>query len=239
MDTSNAIKKIGELIRENLPDTTANTWFEVSGSYAYLVYTDRILLCTAEEGKAESVDKLLECRLFNQEKELRIKRTALHKPCIFRMITDNLETQTAESKAKTVDVESLIAGQVNDSQADWKTPVQYDYYFDKNYFLDIDATTLESRNSSDSADSDHIERQTKWNYIPGTGKKGYSLPVEIKTTQITVDEGKTSTIATNQIRIRNYVAYYEETGQAYIRDWRIVGFVYEGEMTCGAEEKGV
>lgn len=30
-----------------------------------------------------------------------------------------------------------------------------------------------------------------------------------------------------KIKIRNYLAYYEETGQAYVRDWRLAGLFRE------------
>ncbi len=32
-----------------------------------------------------------------------------------------------------------------------------------------------------------------------------------------------------KVRIRNYVDYYKETGQAYVRDWRLVEFFLEKE----------
>lgn len=33
--------------------------------------------------------------------------------------------------------------------------------------------------------------------------------------------------ANAKIKIRNYLAYYEETGQAYVRDWRLAGLFQE------------
>lgn len=36
-----------------------------------------------------------------------------------------------------------------------------------------------------------------------------------------------------QIRIRNYVDYEPDTGQAYIKDWRLVEFCKAEEVSCG------
>lgn len=33
-----------------------------------------------------------------------------------------------------------------------------------------------------------------------------------------------------KIKIRNYISYYEETGQAYVKDWRICGFNSAGNQ---------
>lgn len=78
---------------------------------------------------------------------------------------------------------------------------EYKDYFDEMQYLDID-----DNNS-----------KKKGNYcsVTATGGGCYELPIE--------------NFRNAKIRIRNYVGYYKETGQAYITDWRLVGFGKEEE----------
>lgn len=71
-------------------------------------------------------------------------------------------------------------------------------YFDDEQYLDIDT----------KASKEIFEKEKKV-YATGGGK--YSLPLP--------DMNDT------KIRIRNYIAYEEDTGTAYIRDWRPAGFI--------------
>lgn len=73
-------------------------------------------------------------------------------------------------------------------------------YFDEEQYLDID----EKRSEQEFA-----ARQ----YVRATGGGAYHLPI--------------SDYRNVKIRIRNYIDYYEETGQAYISDWRLLGIYNE------------
>lgn len=73
---------------------------------------------------------------------------------------------------------------------------KYNDYFDENQFLDIDSTK-----------SSFQDNKMK---ITTTGGGKYELPFECGNDQ--------------RIIIRNYIGYYEQSGQAYVKDWRIVGF---------------
>lgn len=93
---------------------------------------------------------------------------------------------------------------------DWKERLiedgkdSFDDYFDEDQYLDID-----------DKKSERMERYCK---ITATGGGQYELPVE--------------DFKNVMICIRNYVGYYEETGQAYCKDWRMVGF-RKGEKENG------
>lgn len=74
-------------------------------------------------------------------------------------------------------------------------------YWDERQYLDIDTDPLRS--------------QPEQGIARTTGGGEYSLPI--------------SDYKGAQILIRNYLEYEEDTMQPHIADWRIVGFVQEGE----------
>lgn len=75
-------------------------------------------------------------------------------------------------------------------------------YFDEVQYLDIDDTKSESL----------FAREGK---VQATGGGQYHLPL--------------SGFKNAKIRIRNYLGYYEETGQAYVKDWRLKDLFQEGD----------
>lgn len=77
------------------------------------------------------------------------------------------------------------------------------YYYDEFHFLDIDTR------KSKGAES-----------VIATGGGKYSLPQDIFQEEDDLKDAK--------VLIRNYVDYYENSGQAYIYDWRIVRFCKKG-----------
>lgn len=73
-------------------------------------------------------------------------------------------------------------------------------YYDDEQYLDID----EARS---------LESFQKGKIVRATGGGYYKLPLE--------------TFYGAKVRLRNYLAYEEDSGQAYIKDWRLLGFYLE------------
>ena len=153
---------------------------KINKGYLYAAFTDKIcilkwpLSIQEEEMLEQSFQKMLECRIFNEQMEYRIIRSTIKREWKSRFIED----QTAEEDTEQ-------------------------YYTERQY-LDIDSTRTK-------ATEEGLQFTT-------TGGGRFILPITYSK--------KPSDI---KIKIRNYIGYYEETGQAYVRDWRICGFETVGE----------
>lgn len=116
--------------------------------------------------------KLLDIRIFNSEKEMRMFRGDIGRKLQGRSIDDNGKALTPED------------------------------YFDEEQYLDID-----SKRSGDLF--------LKGQKVMATGGGCYHLPLAV--------------FENAKVSIRNYLGYYEETGQAYVRDWRLMNLFQEKE----------
>lgn len=77
---------------------------------------------------------------------------------------------------------------------------EYGDYFDEKQFIDIDSDSRKSIAKGDYA------------IVTSTGGGRYELPCSYNNAN------------DYKIVIRNYIKYYEKSGQAYVSDWRMVGF---------------
>lgn len=73
-------------------------------------------------------------------------------------------------------------------------------YFDEEQYLDIDT----------KRSGEHFRQEGK---VRATGGGWYELPL--------------SGMEDAKVRIRNYLGYYEDSGQAYVKDWRMAGIFQE------------
>lgn len=87
---------------------------------------------------------------------------------------------------------------------------EYKHGFEESYYLDIDDKKSEEKQKG----CKHNGSIT----VVATGGGKYELPL--------------TEFKDMKIRIKNYVGYYEETGQAYVKDWRMAGFE-KGEIEDG------
>lgn len=95
---------------------------------------------------------------------------------------------------------------------DWKkrfiedesTEDNTEQYYTEQQYLDIDSTKTKITEEG-------LQLTT-------TGGGHFTLPVNYNKKPVDI-----------KVKIRNYLGYYEETGQAYVRDWRICGFKPVGE----------
>lgn len=81
-------------------------------------------------------------------------------------------------------------------------------YFDEVQYLDIDDKESEKLFASEGT-------------VQATGGGKYHLPLP--------------GFRNAKIRIRNYLGYYEQTGQAYVRDWRLKDLFQEGDEEQNAK----
>ncbi len=146
----------------------------VKEGFLFAMFTDHIDLknwpVTVEEQTAfdDKKDKLLDVRIFDETKEIRMFRGDVGKKEFFYRVIDD-EQQKRE-------------------------------YFDEEQYLDID----DQRSEKEFEKNRHV-------FATGGGR--YPLPL--------------SDYRNVKVCIRNYIAYYEETGQAYVRDWRLAGLFNE------------
>ena len=91
---------------------------------------------------------------------------------------------------------------------DRKETSEFQDYFDEEQFLDIDDTRSEEM----------FAREGK---VQATGGGRYHLPL--------------SDFRNAKLQIRNYLGYYEESGQAYVKDWRLRDLFQERTGKCNAE----
>lgn len=119
--------------------------------------------------------KLLDIRIFNKEKEVRMFRG---------------------------DIGRKLQGRSVDDGKDIPDRLEY---FDEEQYLDID----------DKRSEEVFAREKK---VVATGGGCYSLPLQ--------------GFADAKVKLRNYLGYYEETGQVYVRDWRLMDLFQEksGQM---------
>lgn len=148
---------------------------KIKEGYVYAAFTDRVCLLKwplspkDEETLEQSFEKMLECRIFNEQMEYRMIRSAIKKDWKKRFIEDDTAEEVTEQ-----------------------------YYTEKQY-LDIDSTKTKITEEG-------LQLTT-------TGGGRFTLPVNYDKKPVDI-----------KVKIRNYLGYYEETGQAYVRDWRICGF---------------
>lgn len=210
-----------------------NIWKKTNGAepiYAMVMCTDRfdlLKICDAAEETIEKADEeikklwgdeqndqhffqhLLDIRLFSEDGEVRWFRSTVNRPFVYRK-------------------------KLNDSEYDKDGKL---LYWDEEQFLDIDDARTEERRKLEKTDKLRLEKDQVFTMGGGT----YSLPVAScrKSKRKEKEEKDNSTIvdivdleerASDEamykdlkIKIRNYLEY-DETGQCYIKDWRIVGF---------------
>lgn len=158
----------------NKIETMEKFWLcaeNVTEGYVFAMLTDEIVWkhwpVSQEEQKElrQKEEKLLDIRIFNKEKELRMFRGDIGRKFYGRMLEDT-------DKA-----------------------LQEQEYFDEEQYLDID----------DQRSPELFAREKK---VRATGGGCYELPL--------------SGFADAKVKIRNYLGYYEESGQAYVRDWRLM-----------------
>lgn len=87
---------------------------------------------------------------------------------------------------------------------------EYQDCFEESYYLDIDDKKSEEKQKNCKNNGSIT--------VAATGGGNYELPL--------------TEFKDRKIRIKNYVGYYEETGQAYVKDWRMAGFE-KGEIEDG------
>lgn len=115
-------------------------------------------------------EKLLDVRIFNTEKEVRLCRGDIGRELQGRVIDDSKNKPDSEE------------------------------YFDEEQYLDID--------SKRSGDLFAAEQK-----VLATGGGCYHLPM--------------AKFENAKVSIRNYLGYYEKTGQAYVKDWRLMDLFQE------------
>ena len=202
-----SIKNWGELL-EDVKARTGNILNnEASKRYIYAAFTDKVILKhwlghdwqqTADE-EGFVFGNMLECRIFNEECEYRLARTALGEEWRRRIKIDKKTNEKSEEKN----------------------------YFDEQQYFDIDDTKRDTQNinssNTDNSNPNNIKGDDTNKYtannmisnhaeteVYATGGGRYSIPVSLPETKNVM------------LKIRNYVNYYEETGQAYVADWRLV-----------------
>lgn len=126
----------------------------------------------------EKERKLLDVRVFDREREVRISRSDAGREFQGRSLNDQKETP------------------------------EFQDYFDEEQFLDID----------DKRSEELFAREGK---VQATGGGKYRLPL--------------SDFRNAKLQIRNYLGYYEESGQAYVKDWRLRDLFQERDRKCNAE----
>lgn len=124
-----------------------------------------------KEDFREKEHKLLDVRVFNEKKEIRMFRG---------------------------DIGRKLQGRVQDDEKEAADTIDF---FDEEQYLDIDSVR--------SKELFRIKGK-----VAATGGGCYRLPLE--------------GYADAKIKIRNYLEYYKPTGQAYIKDWRLVRLFQEG-----------
>lgn len=151
---------------------------KMEDGFCFAMLTDDILWekwpVSAERKKElrEKEGRLLDIRIFNTGKELRMFRGDIGRDFQGRSIDDGERAPSIEE------------------------------YFDEEQYLDID-----SKRSG--------ELFAKEQKVLATGGGSYPLPI--------------AGFENAKIRIRNYLGYYEETGQAYVKDWRLMDVFQEEE----------
>lgn len=171
---NNDIEKVLNEINEDFPDATGSTFFVAQ-------YTDKFDVGIWNKDIIKNVNKLLELRVFDKNKEWKLFRSDIGKDFSYRFQGED------DNKGEGV------------------------YYFDEIQLLDIDT----KRSSKDSR---------KMCTMAG-GK--YNLPKDI------------SDLDRAAIRVRHYFGVDNESGQAFIRDYRLVDFESADKRDYSKDLKGV
>lgn len=181
----NCIRNWVELI-DDVKDRMGNILNNETRRYIYAAFTDKVILKhwlghdwqqTAEE-EGFVFDNMLECRIFNEECEYRLARTALGEEWRRRIKIDKKTNETHDDKD----------------------------YFDEQQYFDIDDT----KHGAGEYDANEMISNCTETAVFATGGGRYFIPVSLSETKNVM------------LKIRNYINYYEETGQAYVEDWRLV-----------------
>lgn len=181
----NCIRNWVELI-DDVKDRLGNILNNETRRYIYAAFTDKVILKhwlghdwqqTAEE-EGFVFDNMLECRIFNEECEYRLARTALGEEWRRRIKIDEKTNETQDDKD----------------------------YFDEQQYFDIDDT----KHGAGEYDANEMISNCTETAVFATGGGRYFIPVSLSETKNVM------------LKIRNYINYYEETGQAYVEDWRLV-----------------
>lgn len=181
----NCIRNWVELI-DDVKDRMGNILNNETRRYIYAAFTDKVILKhwlghdwqqTAEE-EGFVFDNMLECRIFNEECEYRLARTALGEEWRRRIKIDEKTNETHDDKD----------------------------YFDEQQYFDIDDT----KHGAGEYDANEMISNCTETAVFATGGGRYFIPVSLSETKNVM------------LKIRNYINYYEETGQAYVEDWRLV-----------------
>lgn len=170
---NNDIEKVLNEINEDFPDVTGSTFFVAQ-------YTDKFDVGIWNKDIIENVNKLLELRVFDKNKEWKLFRSDIGKDFIYRC---QKEDNTKEEGAD---------------------------YFDEVQLLDIDTSSSKK--------------------APGvmhtTAGGSYNLPKEI------------ADLDRAAIRVRHYFGVDSESGQAFIRDYRLVDFESANKRDYSKDLKG-
>lgn len=170
---NNDIEKVLNEINEDFPDATGSTFFVAQ-------YTDKFDVGICNKDIIKNVNKLLELRVFDKNKEWKLFRSDIGKDFSYRC---RKEDDTKEEGT---------------------------YYFDEVQLLDI--------NTSRS------------NKAPGvmytTAGGSYYLPKDI------------ADLDRAAIRVRHYFGVDSESGQAFIRDYRLVNFESADKREYSKDLKG-
>ena len=168
-------------------ETIEQFWFcadEIERGFIFAMLTDEIFWerwpLESDERKLfqEKERKILDMRIYNKEREVRIFRSDIGRTFRGRSLNDE------------------------------KDVPDFQDYFDEDQFLDID----------DKRSKELFAQQGK---VRATGGGEYRLPL--------------SDFKDAKLRIRNYLGYYEESGQAYVKDWRLVDLFQERDGKCDAK----
>lgn len=157
---------------------------EIGKGFIFAMLTDEIIWESwplepdARKMFQEKEEKLLDVRVYDSKREVRIFRSDIGRAFRGRSLNDEKET-----------------------------PDEQDY-FDEEQYLDIDDKASEKLFVSEGK-------------VQTTGGGKYHLPLP--------------GFRNAKIQIRNYLGYYEESGQAYVKDWRIMGLFQEGDGKCNAK----
>ena len=151
---------------------------EIERGFVFAMLTDEILWerwpLESDRRKLfqEKEEKLLDIRVYNREREVRVSRSDIGRKFLGRNLNDGKES------------------------SEWQD------YFDEEQFLDID----------DERSKELFAVEGK---VQATGGGRYPLPLP--------------DFRNAKVLIRNYVGYYEESGQAYVKDWRLSDLFKEGD----------
>lgn len=216
-----------------------NLWENTNGAepiYAMVMCTDRfdlLKICDAAKKNAEKTidDEMLNEKLKNiwSDEGWKDEQHIFNHLLDLRLFSENGEVRWFRS---TVNRPFVYRKKLNDSEYDKDGKL---LYWDEEQFLDIDDARTEAKRELEKTDKLRLEKDQ----VLTMGGGMYSLPVtsyrkskrkEEKDNSTIVDVVDEKECASDEkihknlkVKIRNYLDY-DEIGQCYIKDWRIVGF---------------